>query len=163
MCVIASERVSSGGFVGNRTEIAFLFHRATVSPVSLPVILRADDGVAKAAATSAVTAASRRLANTTMRAVFPLRLPPGARPDTLRFLIIFIGSVFCFVSYGESTDCRRNTNSVLPSFRSVSACFVVCPGSVRLVADRQDLLCHRSKAFSAAQSRHEFWKYFFEK
>jgi hypothetical protein len=46
MCVIASERVSSGGFVGNRTEIAFLFHRATVSPLSWPVMWGAEDGVA---------------------------------------------------------------------------------------------------------------------
>jgi hypothetical protein len=91
MCVIASERVSSGGFVGNRTEIAFLFHRATASPLSWPVLWGA---AAKAAPTSAVTAANRRLANTTVRAVFPLRDIPsriGARPDTLRLLFIFIG------------------------------------------------------------------------
>src|SRR5688572_31431880 len=108
MCVIASERVSSGGFVGNRTEIAFLFHRATVAPLSWPVILRADDGVAKAAVASAVTAASLRLANTTVRAVFPLRLPIGARPDTPRLLIVFIGCVFCcvcFVLVGYGSSC----------------------------------------------------------
>src|SRR4051794_13534738 len=99
MCVIASERVSSGGFVGNRTEIAFLFHRATVSPLSWPVLWGAEDGAAKAAPASAVTAASPRLANTTVRAVVPLpplAIPIGARPDTLRFLIVFIVlSFFC--------------------------------------------------------------------
>jgi hypothetical protein len=91
MCVIASERVSSGGFVGNRTEIAFLFHRATVSPLSWPLLW---GGAAKAAPTSAVTAASPRLANRPVRAVFPLPplpSPIGARPDTLRLLFIFIG------------------------------------------------------------------------
>src|SRR5687767_6249601 len=87
MCVIASERVSSGGFVGNRTEIAFLFHRATVSPLWWPVLWR---GAAKAAPTSAVTAASPRLTNTILRA------------DALRFLIIFIVLsfvLFVFVGY----------------------------------------------------------------
>jgi hypothetical protein len=86
MCVIASERVSSGGFVGNRTEIAFLFHRATVSPLLWPLMWGAEAGAAKAAPTSAVTAASPRLANTTVRA------------DTLRFLSIFI--VHSFVLFG---------------------------------------------------------------
>jgi len=86
--------VSSGGFVGNRTEIAFLFHRATVSPLSWPVMWGAEGGAAKAAPTSAVTAASPRLANTTVRA------------DTLRLLIIFIVLsfvlfVFVLVGYGE--------------------------------------------------------------
>jgi len=86
--------VSSGGFVGNRTEIAFLFHRATVSPLSWPVLWGGEDGAAKAAPASAVTAASPRLANTTVRA------------DTLRFLIIFIVLsfvlfVFVLVGYGE--------------------------------------------------------------
>jgi hypothetical protein len=38
----------------------------------------------------------------------------------------------------------------------IVACSVVCPGPIRLVADRQCLSYHRSKAFSAAQSRHEF-------
>src|ERR1041384_2968512 len=85
MCVIASARVSSGGFVDNGTEIAFLFHRATVSPLSWPVLRGADDGAAKGAPASAVTAASPRLANTTVRA------------DTLRFLIIFI--VLSFVLF----------------------------------------------------------------
>src|ERR1041385_899214 len=85
MCVMASERVSSGGFVGNRTEIAFLFHRATVSPLSWPVLWGADGGVAKTVPTSAVTAASPRLANTTLRA------------DALRVLIIFI--VLSFVLF----------------------------------------------------------------
>jgi hypothetical protein len=106
MCVIASERVSSGGFVGNRTEIAFLFHRATVSPLSWPLLWGAEDGVAKAAPTSAVTAASPRLANTTVRA------------DTLRFLIFFIVLsfvlfVFVLVGYGERADCRRNSTIYL--------------------------------------------------
>src|SRR4051794_19836938 len=78
MCVIASERVSSGGFVGNRMEIAFLFHRATVSPLLWPVAWGAEGGAAKAAPASDVTPASTRLANATVR------------PDTLRFLIIFI-------------------------------------------------------------------------
>src|SRR5687768_10636402 len=103
MCVIASERVSSGGFVGNRTEIAFLFHRATVSPLSWPVLW---GGAAKAAPASAVTAASRRLANTT------------ARADTLRFLIFFIVLsfvLFVLVGYRERADCRRSSNSVMPS------------------------------------------------
>ena len=78
MCVIASERVSSGGFVGSRTKIAFLFHRATASPLSWPVFWGFDGGVAKTVPTSTVTAASRRLANTTVRV------------DTLTFLIIFM-------------------------------------------------------------------------
>jgi len=105
--------VSSGGFVGNRTEIAFLFHRATVSPLSWPVLWGAEDGRAKAAPASAVTAASPRLANTTVRAFIPLApllLPIGTRPDTtLRFLIIFIVLsfvlllfvLFVFVGYCE--------------------------------------------------------------
>jgi hypothetical protein len=107
---MASERVSSGGFVGNRTEIAFLFHRATVSPLLWPVLWGAEDGAAKTVPTNAVTAASPTQANTTVRAVVPLApllLPIGTRPDTnLRFLIIFIVLsfvlfVFVLVGYGE--------------------------------------------------------------
>jgi hypothetical protein len=60
MCVIASERVSSGGFVGNRTEIAFLFHRATVSPLSWPLLWGGEDGVAKAGSANATLVTSPR-------------------------------------------------------------------------------------------------------
>jgi hypothetical protein len=94
---MASERVSSGGFVGNRTEIAFLFHRATASPLSWPVVWEAEGGAAETVPIGAVTAASPRLANAIVRA------------DALRFLIIFIVQsfvlllfvLFVFVGYGE--------------------------------------------------------------
>src|SRR5688572_11331870 len=136
MCVMASERVSSGGFVGNRTEIAFVFHRATVSPLLWPVLWGAEDGAAKAAPTSTVTAASPRLANTTVRAVFPLPplpLPIGARPDTLRFLIIFI--VLPFVLFVVCVVCfcwllrkgGRAARLVQSSFRIVT---VALPSSI---------------------------------
>ena len=42
------------------------------------------------------------------------------------------------------------------SFINIVACSVACPGPVHPVADRAGLSCHRSKAFSAAQSRHGF-------
>src|SRR4051812_26463763 len=102
MCVIASERVSSGGFVGNRMEIAFLFHRATVSPLLWPVAWGAEGGAAKAAPASDVTPASTRLANATVRA------------DTLRFLIIFIVLSFvglCFVLVGSRRLVSRHSGS----------------------------------------------------
>src|SRR6266545_4894934 len=70
-----------------------------------------DGGVAMTVRTSTVTSpATATLASTTVRA------------DTLRFLIFFIVLsfvlfVFVVVGYGERTDFRRNSNSVMPSSR----------------------------------------------
>ena len=54
----------------------------------------------------------------------------------------------------------RNMSKADPAvwiaFINIVVCFSVCPDLVRLMAGCQDLSCHWSKAFSAAQSCHGF-------
>ena len=54
----------------------------------------------------------------------------------------------------------RNMSKAGPAvsiaFINIILCFSVCPDLVRVIADCQDLSCHRSKAFFAVQSCHGF-------